>query len=98
DFHVTGVQTCALPILRLTATGPADGAGADADADLWVLVLAGPPRHADHDLLRSAPADRTLVVLGKADTHPDWDTAVAVARRWSEIGRASCRARGADAA
>ncbi|MGP3706749.1 hypothetical protein [Gordonia paraffinivorans] len=69
--------------LRLTATGPADGAGADADADLWVLVLAGPPRHADHDLLRSAPADRTLVVLGKADTHPDWDTAVAVARRWS---------------
>ncbi|AZZ80726.1 hypothetical protein C5O27_06250 [Gordonia alkanivorans] len=60
------------------------GLGEDAPAaDLWLHVLAGPPRRADHELLSSLPADRVVVVLGKADTHPDWEAAVDVARRCS---------------
>ncbi|MCZ0915097.1 MULTISPECIES: hypothetical protein [Gordonia] len=69
--------------LALTVIGPGEDARAAADADLWVLVLAGPPRRADHELLRSLPADRVVVVLGKADTHPDWDAAVDAANRSS---------------
>ncbi len=69
--------------LALTVTGPGEEPRAAADADLWLLVLAGPPRRADHELLSSLPADRVVVVLGKADTHPDWEAAVDVARRSS---------------
>ncbi|MEO9326327.1 hypothetical protein [Gordonia aurantiaca] len=79
--------------LRLTVTGPAEesaAGGSDtgrsgvvAEADLWLLLLAGPVRRADHDLWRSLPRERTLVVLGKADTHEDWDTAIEVAGQCS---------------
>ncbi|MDS1114132.1 hypothetical protein RD149_10150 [Gordonia westfalica] len=69
--------------LALTVIGPGEDARAAADADLWLLLLAGPPRRADHELLRALPADRVVVVLGKADTHPDWDSAVEVASRAS---------------
>lgn len=51
-----------------------------ADADLWVYVLAGLPRRADTDAIGKLPRDRLIVVLGKADTHGDWDTATSIAR------------------
>ena len=31
-------------------------------------MLAGAPRRADHDMLAASPRERTVVVLGKADT------------------------------
>ena len=65
--------------LSLSVIGPGEDAQEAADADLWLLVLAGLPRQADHELFSSLPSDRVLVVLGKADTHGDWDSAVAVA-------------------
>src|SRR5690606_39659572 len=38
DFHVTGVQTCALPISRFPGLYFAgDGAKKDEDGNLWVL-------------------------------------------------------------
>ncbi|MBM7276474.1 hypothetical protein JTZ10_01760 [Gordonia rubripertincta] len=69
--------------LALTVTGPGEDSRAAADADLWLHVLTGPPRRADRELLSSLPADRVIVVLGKADTHPDWEAAVDVAKRSS---------------
>ncbi|WP_055475688.1 hypothetical protein [Gordonia sp. HS-NH1] len=78
----TGRDTMARALrerLSLTVIGPGEGEQGAADADLWLLVLAGLPRRADRELLASLPSDRVLVVLGKADTHGDWDSAVAVA-------------------
>ena len=46
------------------------GSGVLAGADLRVHVLAGAPRGADHDMLAASPGERTVVVLGKADTLP----------------------------
>ncbi|MFT4044649.1 MAG: hypothetical protein QM673_15935 [Gordonia sp. (in: high G+C Gram-positive bacteria)] len=54
--------------LSVTAIGPGEQAAAAADADLWIMLLAGMPRRTDHALLSALPADRTIVVLGKADT------------------------------
>lgn len=78
----TGRDTLARALrerLSLSVIGPGEDAQDAADADLWVLVLAGLPRRADHELFSSLPSDRVLAVLGKADTHGDWDSAVAVA-------------------
>ncbi|MFE0748798.1 hypothetical protein [Gordonia sp. NPDC058843] len=78
----TGRDTMARALrerLSLTVIGPGEGKNAAVDADLWLLVLAGLPRRADHELLATLPSDRVLVVLGKADTHGEWDSAVAVA-------------------
>ena len=44
------------------------GSGVLAGADLRVHVLAGAPRRADHEMLGASPRERTVVVLGKADT------------------------------
>lgn len=46
------------------------GSGVLAGADLRVHVLAGAPRRADHEMLAASPRERTVVVLGKADTLP----------------------------
>ncbi|MDY6808102.1 MAG: hypothetical protein SW127_03705 [Actinomycetota bacterium] len=56
----------------------------DRDADLWLHVLTGPPRGADTDMLARLPADRTIVVLNKADTHRDRFVAAEVAGRCAE--------------
>src|SRR5690606_39835914 len=78
DFHVTGVQTCALPILDLHPAGaavvdrPQDARGARGAAARLVgedlVDLVAPPPG------REAPDVRALPV--------------------AEIGRASCRERG----
>ncbi|MYR07177.1 hypothetical protein GTV32_13065 [Gordonia sp. SID5947] len=54
--------------LSVTTIGPGAGEMADADADLWMYVLSGPPRAADRAAVAALPADRSVVVLGKADT------------------------------
>ncbi|MCM3894518.1 hypothetical protein ND991_04710 [Gordonia sputi] len=46
------------------------GSSVLAGADLRVHVLAGAPRRADHEMLAASPRERTVVVLGKADTLP----------------------------
>ncbi len=65
--------------LGVSAIGPGESTGPAPDADLWIHLLGGPPRGADHDLLSSLPVDRTIMVLGKADTHGEPSVAAAVA-------------------
>ncbi|NDZ94511.1 hypothetical protein G3I13_09385 [Streptomyces sp. SID6673] len=70
--------------LSVTAIGPGEADGnVDAPdpwtADLWMYVLSGPPRAADRTALAQMPADRTVVVLGKADTHGSPEAAADVA-------------------
>nr|KOY49980.1 hypothetical protein ISGA_06820 [Gordonia sp. NB41Y] len=65
--------------LSVAALGPGEDASVLLDADLWLYVLTGVPRADDHRLLEELPRDRTIVVLGKADTHGDPETAAAVA-------------------
>lgn len=76
----TGRDTVARALrerLSVTAIGPGEVGEGAADADLWLYVLSGPPRRADHTLLATVPRDRTIVVLGKADTHGLGDATVA---------------------
>lgn len=74
--------------LAVAAIGPGDEPEASADADLWIHLLAGMPRRTDRKLLAELPAERTIVVLGKADTHghPD-DAAVVAADAAAVLGR-----------
>ena len=65
--------------LGVTAIGPGEDDDADADVDVSVYVVTGPPRAADDAALAVLPADRTIVVLGKADTHDDPDAVAAAA-------------------
>lgn len=97
----TGRDTMARAVrarLGVAAMGPGEDAEASADADLWIYLLAGLPRPADFRTLAqdnapglprtSPPPDRTLVVLGKADTHGDFEVAAEVAARAAErLGR-----------
>ncbi|MGC4933315.1 hypothetical protein ACLQ3C_06495 [Gordonia sp. DT30] len=57
--------------LRVGALGPGEDGTAVAAADLWVHMIVAAPRRADHVMLAALPADRTIVVLGKADTFAD---------------------------
>src|SRR5690606_40266830 len=83
DFHVTGVQTYALPICPLTV-----GQGLHTDDESRRVA-----RRLDHvgdgvaELLHGAMRDarRTMALVGRALD------AVARRRRTAQIGRASCR-------
>lgn len=65
--------------LSIAALGPGEDEDATADVDLWLHVVVSAPRAADHEALALLPADRTIVVLGKADTHGDPTVANAAA-------------------
>ncbi|GAC50480.1 hypothetical protein [Gordonia aichiensis] len=54
---------------RFGVTASVTGDGRDVlAADLVVHVLAGAPRRSDRQILAASPRERTVVVLGKADT------------------------------
>src|SRR5690606_40602725 len=77
DFHVTGVQTCALPIWNCPATGPPLPGSPRPAARSWPCAGYGAsPRYSLQLLWRHAPPARL----------PAADAA-------GEIGRASCRER-----
>src|SRR5690606_39528154 len=87
DFHVTGVQTCALPIWGLALFAPR------APGD-W-LVVACDVGQGDAMLLRSAESSAVMIDTGTADGR-----AVECLRRYGvtrvdllKIGRASGRER-----
>src|SRR5690606_41057812 len=88
-FHVTGVQTCALPIFAgLAPACPVvltldDPTSAPADAVLRVTI----------DTTGTALQVRTGYRPDRVDAH----TATTTGRRLGQIGRASCRGRGATA-
>ncbi|WCB38026.1 hypothetical protein [Gordonia polyisoprenivorans] len=74
--------------LRVGALGPGEDHDAIDGADLWVHVIVAAVRPADHEILASLPVERTIVVLGKADTHPDpRDAAHAAADAARILGR-----------
>lgn len=55
------------------------------DADVWCHALVGWPRSEDVAALRRLPADRTVVVLAKADTLGDPDAALERARECAAV-------------
>src|SRR5690606_41180925 len=95
DFHVTGVQTCALPIYdrAIRAAHALAGAHDHGVVDFALLHLAAGNRipHADLD-------DITDVGITPVRTAEHLDAlqvaSAAVVGRIEEIGRASCRERG----
>src|SRR5690606_40207067 len=95
DFHVTGVQTCALPISR---PGGAAGAGVAAHRrlgsrrhyyDLGAAPVTEPPE--PYELVMTAAQWDGIVEFAEA---PDFKILFTLN---AEIGRASCRERGLDA-
>ncbi|MCM6777460.1 hypothetical protein NDR87_29070 [Nocardia sp. CDC159] len=81
----------ALALIAAEETAPVDEPGrADPvlDGDLVVYVLAAVLQPADRRVLTALPADRTLVVLNKADAIGSrWSDAVAAAERYArELG------------
>src|SRR5690606_41139831 len=77
DFHVTGVQTCALPI----------SPGEQATSAGWVMVQSSSPAMQEvfRAIGRLAASSVTVLITGESGTGKEL-----IAR---EIGRASCRER-----
>src|SRR5690606_40605867 len=81
DFHVTGVQTCALPILSRRPLGPESGADLGTRRAVDAVVHRLPAR--------SLPARRrTARRSGTGRPHAGESPRLAAG---PEIGRASCR-------
>src|SRR5436309_10554780 len=76
DFHVTGVQTCALPILRGAKQSQKDVLGTIDDANLRIYIVWAPKNGG-----RQQDVGRVTQIV----TDPR------AAQYWDEIGRASCR-------
>src|SRR5690606_39615933 len=84
DFHVTGVQTCALPIWA--GDGGLDGAAGWAGPHEPAYLAAGVAGGEGFDWFYASDADRTAQIrtpIADGAHGEDW-----------EIGRASCRERG----
>src|SRR5690606_40246179 len=89
DFHVTGVQTCALPILSRPDFV------LDTRVNLTVLPTLGfdENEYASEVLMVGAGEGRDAVTA-HVPTTPSRLRRVAIVTDKSQIGRASCRARG----
>src|SRR5690606_41092852 len=89
DFHVTGVQTCALPICNLAwACRRAAGAG------VTVLIEPLNPRDMPGYLLRTqADAHAIVAEVGEPNLMVQMDLYHCQIVEGDEIGRASCRER-----
>ncbi|WP_207836661.1 hypothetical protein [Williamsia soli] len=87
--HGTGRDTLARAVRRVFDVSPIGPGDEDADADVWLHVLAGWPRPDDADAVSRLDPERSLVILGKADTLGSWPTARARAGECAdELGRA----------
>lgn len=84
----TGRDTLARALRRcfdVTPIGPGDDA---ADADAWLHVVAGWPRPDDRAAIERLDPQRSLVILGKADSLGSWPAARERATQCAElIGR-----------
>src|SRR5690606_40696141 len=88
DFHVTGVQTCALPILALVG-------GAAVGFLLPQMWLSSKITRRQQEVVKSLPDALDLMSIC-VNAGLGFDQAMAqVYEKW-EIGRASCRERGGD--
>src|SRR5690606_41196902 len=91
DFHVTGVQTCALPISNAALVGQ----------QVRVVERGTTTPYPIYDGAGD-PISGSLVTITQAVTTPtiwiDTETPETVYLDWYEIGRASCRERGESAA
>src|SRR5690606_41210871 len=97
-FHVTGVQTCALPIyLRPRCRSPVGSAGpAGQRRDPRPKIPAEPEGAGDPRPLRRMP-DREMTIAEFPSGPTARRVSVPVMVGNVEIGRASCRGRGKDA-
>src|SRR5690606_40881382 len=91
DFHVTGVQTCALPICAPVIRATVEGLGAWKGRDLVVdPVMVS--KHGSRLLDAEAEALLADALLPRARVITPNRSEAAVLLGWSEeIGRASCR-------
>ncbi|MEG8182327.1 hypothetical protein GZH49_28040 [Nocardia terpenica] len=84
----------ALALASARETGPVDEPGApdpELDGDIVIYVLSAAAHPADRRILATLPAERTLVLLNKADAIGSrWADAVAAAQRYTdELGIAT---------
>src|SRR5690606_40466547 len=91
DFHVTGVQTCALPISWYQL-----GVVYSQEGDLPRAALATAERYAMTGQPQLAVANAETAMRGIPQGTPDYIRAedIALTSRQAKIGRASCRDRG----
>src|SRR5690606_40446082 len=93
DFHVTGVQTCALPIYRLNVFPVEMPPLRERADDLPALVSSITAQLAESGRGRVALAPDAIEVL----RHYRWPGNVReLANLLEQIGRAACRGRGED--
>src|SRR5690606_39685323 len=93
DFHVTGVQTCALPICRMRIEGAGTVRGSVEGGGLYrELRIREPAPQAAQPAPAPAPATTAPAVTPSAT--PPSTTAPSAPPATTEIGRASCRATG----
>ncbi|MCZ4549992.1 hypothetical protein [Gordonia rubripertincta] len=86
--HGTGRDTLARAVRRVFDVSPIGPGDDDADADVWLHVLAGWPRPDDTQAMSRLNPERSLVILGKADTLGSWPAARARAAECTEeLGR-----------
>lgn len=84
----TGRDTVARAVRRVFDVSPIGPGDDDVDADAWLYVLAGWPRPDDLAALDHLDPERSLVILGKADTLGSWPAARRRAAECSdELGR-----------
>src|SRR5690606_41051298 len=94
DFHVTGVQTCALPIWsrRLAAARNSEFALARYSAERWTQSTA--LRLSSAAKVAVAGVGAGVAAAARVDGAEAQPEARRTASRAAEIGRASCRERG----
>src|SRR5690606_40299445 len=90
DFHVTGVQTCALPIWWAVSVPPAAAYGTYLYSNTGYMVAAAMLERAMGETFERAMASRVLEPLGITDAGYGAQDAGGAAQP-VEIGRASCR-------
>src|SRR5690606_40453684 len=93
-FHVTGVQTCALPIFSGRQSSPHLTLVPSFDPDEPPLEFAWRFYGADHEVVSGGPSSRDLTVVAAGDQPLHAELTVRNGSGGSQIGRAACRGRG----
>src|SRR5690606_39817867 len=91
DCHVTGVQTCALPISPAVDTELQGGDGGNPREYFSVLLRISDGLICDWESFETYPVGAVWQMEDGGDI---WDGPAVLGNNYWEIGRASCRGRG----
>src|SRR5690606_40484460 len=93
DFHVTGVQTCALPILRIEGKALCIGVGVATPEEIDRLNILWASMRAMRRAVESLKVRPQHVLIDGNRCFPDSPWSHTLIIDGDEIGRASCRER-----